>query len=47
MAAWKVMTFSTAKDLELYLTANGIALAEIKEIYYDSASGKHVLVFYK
>jgi hypothetical protein len=41
----KVMMFQTAKELENYLNATPVALAKIAAVYFDGASGKHVLVY--
>lgn len=41
----KVMGFQTKKQLEKYLADNAIVLAKIAAVYFDSASGEHVLVY--
>lgn len=51
---WKVLTFKSTTDLDLYLrtqqtddtaaAANPVALAKVASIYFDAASGHHVLV---
>jgi len=41
----KVQLFQTAAQLQAFLTANGITIAKTAAIYFDGASGKHVLVY--
>jgi hypothetical protein len=39
-----VKTFANVADLQAYITANVITLAKTVAIYFDAASGHHVLV---
>lgn len=41
---WKVLTFQNPQALEKYLVDNAVALAKVASIYFDAASGQHVLV---
>ncbi len=51
---WTVLTFQTPQLLELYLrtqqttnpaaNANPVSAAKVQQIYFDAASGQHVLV---
>lgn len=41
----KVVQFSTINELQAYLIAQNILLAKISSVYFDGASGKHVLVY--
>lgn len=40
----KVKVFTTPTELQTYITANALTKTKIVAIYYDGASGKHVLV---
>lgn len=39
-----VKTFANVEDLQAYLTANAVTVAKTAAIYFDAASGHHVLV---
>jgi hypothetical protein len=41
----KVQIFNTPQELQAFLTANSLTIAKIASIYFDGASGKHVLVY--
>ena len=40
----KVKVFTTPQELQKYLTDNAMTKTKVVAIYYDGASGKHVLV---
>jgi len=41
----KVAIFTTIAELQAFLTTNGVTIAKTAAIYFDAASGKHVLVY--
>ena len=41
----KVIGFQSKKQLEKYMADNAILLAKIAAVYFDAASGEHVLVY--
>ena len=41
---WKVIGFKTPNELQDYLRAGPIAAAKVISIYFDGASGQHMLV---
>lgn len=40
----KVVILNTPQELQAYLTANAILHSKVVAIYFDGASGKHILV---
>ena len=41
----KVVQFNNITALQAFLIAEGIVLAKIASVYFDGASGHHVLVY--
>jgi hypothetical protein len=39
-----VKTFANVNDLQAYITANSVTVAKTASIYFDAASGHHVIV---
>jgi hypothetical protein len=40
-----VKIFTTVVELQKFITSNAVTAAKVTAIYYDGASGKHVLVY--
>ena len=43
---WKTNQFPTAADLIAWMNATGVTAAQVKHIYFDGASGRHVVVYF-
>jgi hypothetical protein len=41
----KVIGFQTIAQLQAYITAEGLLAADVVAVYFDGASGQHVLVY--
>jgi hypothetical protein len=39
-----VLIFNTPQELQKYLTTSGLTHVKVVAIYFDGASGKHILV---
>lgn len=43
---WKTNQFATATELVAWLNTAVVTTAQVKHIYFDGASGRHVVVYY-
>lgn len=41
----KVQIFNSVTELQAFLTSSGLTAAKVSAVYFDGASGKHVLVY--
>jgi hypothetical protein len=41
----KVVIFNTTTEMQAYLTTNAVTKTMVSAIYFDAASGKHILVY--
>lgn len=43
---WKTSQFPTAAELIAWMNTSGVTTAQVKAIYYDGASGRHVVIYF-
>lgn len=42
---WRVIGFQSPNALQDFLNTNAIPLARVAAVYFDAASGQHILVY--
>jgi hypothetical protein len=44
---WKTNQFATAAELVAWMNTAGLTATHVKHVYFDAASGRHVVVYFQ